>query len=308
MAEQNMRLNLIMGMVDKITAPTRQVTNQTQAMAAEVKKSQQELARLGNMNKDIEHFRQLKRGASDTETALQQAQGRVSQLSQAMQASANPTRKMTAEFNRATRRVELQQLRGRMNEAGVSTKNLNDATRKIREETARYNQQLEQQQDKLSQVAAQQQQAADIAQRNSDMRMNATMDAAGVGAAIFGVKQLVDAYGEVSSAQGTIQSLGIGEDGIAAITAMAKQYSNEWAGTTQAEFIRASYDIKSGISSLSDEAVGEMTRIAALTAGATKSSTAEMTSLFASGYGIYRKQFDTFGNQIIAGWDKLSEA
>ncbi|MFH0289507.1 phage tail tape measure protein [Vibrio owensii] len=320
MADQSMRLNLIMGMVDKITAPVQKVTNQTTRMADEVKKSQQELARLGGMSKDIEHFRKLKQGAVQTETALQQAQEKVARLSQEMNASGNPTRKMTAEFNRATKevkklqaqqqseRAELQQLRGRMNEAGVSTKNLNDATRKIREETARYNSQLEQQQQQLADVAKQQQKTAELTQRNKDMRMSAGVDAVGVSAAVFGIKKLVDAYGEISSAQGEIQSLGIDEAGIASITAKAKAFSNEWAGTTQAEFIRASYDIKSGISTLSDAAVGEMTRIAALTAGATKSTTAQMTSLFASGYGIYRKQFDQFGAQVIDGWEELSAA
>ena len=320
MADQSMRLNLIMGLVDKITAPVQKVTTGTARMADEVKKSQQELARLGGMSKDIDHFRKLKKGASETETALQQAQARVGQLSQAMNASGSPTRKMTAEFNRATKevkrlqaqqqseQVELQQLRGRMNEAGVSTKSLNDATRKIREETTRYNQQLEEQQQKLADVAKQQQQTAEISQRNSDMRMSAGVDAVGVGAAVFGIKQLVDAYGDIASAQGTIQSLGIDDAGIAAITQQAKDFSNQWAGTTQADFIRASYDIKSGIASLSDEAVGEFTRIAALTAGATKSTTAEMTSLFASGYGIYRKQFDQFGAGVIQGWNTLSAA
>ena len=94
--------------------------------------------------------------------------------------------------------------------------------------------------------------------------------------------------------------------GIDAITKAAKKFSNQWSGTTQAEFIAASYDIKSGISSLSDTAVGEFTRIAALTAGATKSTTDQMTSLFASGYGIYRKQFEQVGAVTVNGWAAMS--
>ncbi|UTZ44630.1 hypothetical protein [Vibrio campbellii] len=119
---------------------------------------------------------------------------------------------------------------------------------------------------------------------------------------------MVDAYGEVGSAQGEIQSLGISPEGIEKITKAAKEFSNEWAGTTTPDFIKASYDIKSGISSLSDEAVGEFTRIAALTATGTKSTVATMTDLFATGHSIYREQFSEFGAQTIAGWDKLSAA
>lgn len=127
--------------------------------------------------------------------------------------------------------------------------------------------------------------------------------AAALGAGIFGLGK---AYGSLADAQGEIASLDIGDAGIAKITAAAKSFSNQWSGTTAPEFITASYDIKSGISSLSDTAVGEFTRIAALTGKATKSSTGEMTTLFAKGYGIYRKQFDAFGATTVAGWQKMS--
>lgn len=110
-------------------------------------------------------------------------------------------------------------------------------------------------------------------------------------------------YADVAQAQGEIASLGIGESGISAITKDAQAFSNQWAGTTKSDFIRASYDIKSGISSLTDTAVGKFTSMAALTATATKSTTAEMTKLFALGHGIYRKQFGSdieFGEQFSA--------
>lgn len=110
-------------------------------------------------------------------------------------------------------------------------------------------------------------------------------------------------YADVAQAQGEIASLGIGESGIAAITKDAQAFSNQWAGTTKSDFIRASYDIKSGIASLSDVAVGKFTSMASLTATATKSTTGEMTKLFALGHGIYRKQFGSdieFGEQFSA--------
>lgn len=116
----------------------------------------------------------------------------------------------------------------------------------------------------------------------------------------------LDDYQDLAAAQGEIASLGIEDSGIKAITQSAREFSNEFAGTTAPEFLRASYDIKSGISSLSDTAVGAFTKTAAMTAAATKSSTGEMTSLFASGYGIYRKQFEDFGASTIAGWNALS--
>jgi TP901 family phage tail tape measure protein len=105
-------------------------------------------------------------------------------------------------------------------------------------------------------------------------------------------------------ALGEMRSLGIKD--LAALALAAEDFSNRWAGTTKAEFIAASYDIKSGIASLSDFAVGEYTKLAALTAKATKSTVAEMTSLFATGYGIYKTMYSNlsdiaFGEMFAGG-------
>ena len=83
----------------------------------------------------------------------------------------------------------------------------------------------------------------------------------------------------------------VGITNLAALEAAGTSFSNKWSGTTKAQFISAAYDIKSGISSLSDEGVAEFTRLAALTGKAVKSTTAEMTSLFATGYGIYKQMY-----------------
>ncbi|MHA9726893.1 phage tail tape measure protein [Vibrio parahaemolyticus] len=320
MADSSVRLNLIMGMVDKITGPIQKVTTQTTKAGEQIKKTEAELKRLGGLSKDVDHFRKLKNESQQTGQALEQAQRKVSRLAAEMKASEKPTRKMTRDFKAAqaeaaklkTRHEEqtgqLQKMRGNLQQAGVSTKNLNEATRKIRSETEKYNAQLKVQQKHLDDVAERQNRMAKISERNSEMRTGALTDSVGVGAAIFGVKKLVDAYGEVGSAQGEIQSLGISPEGIEKITKAAKEFSNEWAGTTTTDFIKASYDIKSGISSLSDEAVGEFTKMAAMTATGTKSTVATMTDLFATGYSIYREQFNQFGEETIAGWDKLSNA
>lgn len=80
-------------------------------------------------------------------------------------------------------------------------------------------------------------------------------------------------------------------------------------GMNSEGFIAAAYDIKSGISSLSDEGVAAMTSAAAITAKATKGSTQQMTSFFASAYGMY-KQFNSemsdadFGNIFAASLAK----
>lgn len=109
---------------------------------------------------------------------------------------------------------------------------------------------------------------------------------------------------ETGKALGELASVGVKD--MEALKLAGQDFSNQWAGTTKAQFISAAYDIKSGISSLTDQGVAEFTKLAALTGKATKSTTAEMTSLFATGYGIYKGMYADisdldFGEMFSAG-------
>lgn len=114
----------------------------------------------------------------------------------------------------------------------------------------------------------------------------------------------VEATFETQRALGELASLGVQDLG--AVEDAARSFSDQWAGTTKSDFISAAYDIKSGIASLTDEGVAQYTELAGLTAKATKSTVGEMTSLFATGYGIYKNYYADltdieFGEMFSAG-------
>lgn len=114
----------------------------------------------------------------------------------------------------------------------------------------------------------------------------------------------VEATFETRRALGELASLGVQDLGV--VEDAARNFSDQWAGTTKSDFISAAYDIKSGIASLTDEGVAQYTELAGLTAKATKSTVGEMTSLFATGYGIYKNYYDDltdieFGEMFSAG-------
>ena len=112
----------------------------------------------------------------------------------------------------------------------------------------------------------------------------------GVGTAMMGFAGLtVTSTNATTKALGEMASLGFKD--LKSLEKAAKEFSNQFAGITKSDFIAAAYDIKSGIASLSDTAVGEFTKIAALTAKATKATVADMTSLFATGYGIFKDYY-----------------
>lgn len=113
----------------------------------------------------------------------------------------------------------------------------------------------------------------------------------------------VKATFETQKSLGELKSVGV--KNLKALENAAKSFSDTWAGTTKAEFIGAAYDIKSGIASLKDEAVAKYTEMAGITAKGTKATIGEMTSLFATGYGIYK---DFYKNMSDIDFGKLFAA
>lgn len=134
-------------------------------------------------------------------------------------------------------------------------------------------------------------------------KAGAALAGAGTGITAACVATVTSTF-DTQDALGELSSLGVTD--LKAVEDAAKSFSDTWAGTTKSDFITASYDIKSGIASLTDEGVAQFTELAALTGKATKSTTEEMGSLFATGYGIYKGAYDDmsdleFGAMFSAG-------
>ena len=113
-----------------------------------------------------------------------------------------------------------------------------------------------------------------------------------MGAAVLApMKAFYNDFTDIAKKEGELESLGIGAKGIETITKEAKKFTNQFARISAPEFLNAAYDIKSGISSLSDEGVAKMTAMSSMTAQATKATGEDMSKLFALGYGIFGKDF-----------------
>jgi len=122
--------------------------------------------------------------------------------------------------------------------------------------------------------------------RNLDRIQKGTM-MIGAGMALMAMPVgLVASTAATQKALGEMASLGIRD--LRALEDAAESFTNAWAGYSKAEFISAAYDVKSALSSLSDEAVGIFSAMAALTAKATKASIQEMVGTFTTGYGIFK--------------------
>ncbi len=113
------------------------------------------------------------------------------------------------------------------------------------------------------------------------------------------VGNVLQSVRQVDAARAELATLGM--DNMDVILEKGKQLQGQWAGVTAESFTRAAYDIKSGISTLSDEGVASMTEAAAITAKATKASTEQMTSLFATSYGLFKRQYADMSDQDFGG-------
>ena len=142
-------------------------------------------------------------------------------------------------------------------------------------------------------------------------RLALSMKLAGAGAVAGvvaeGARRMVtgftDGIRDMEIARGELATLGVQD--LEVITRRAQEMQMTLTGVTSDAFVRASYDIKSGISSLTDEGVADMTAAAMWTARATRGIPEQMTSLFATSYGIFKDQYAImsdadFGNMFGA--------
>ena len=91
-------------------------------------------------------------------------------------------------------------------------------------------------------------------------------------------------------------------ENVQAVIAEGQRLQSTYVGITADAFTRAAYDIKSGISTLTDEGVAAMTSSALTVAKATKGIPENMTSFFATSYGIFKKQFSEMSD---ADWGDM---
>lgn len=196
---RNLRLEVLLQAVDRVTRPFRAITGSSTQLARTVKATRDQLKELNRAQANIDGFRKLSKDAAITENRLRSAQTRVKALAQQIAATDKPTAAMSRAFQTAAQEAQqlkqrgkdLQQhlvaVRGRLDAAGISTTNLGQAQRTLRGQIASASQALSQQQAQLKAVgdrhrqlaAAQSQYQKGMAARNAMLNAGASTVAAG---------------------------------------------------------------------------------------------------------------------------------
>lgn len=163
-----LKLQILLGAVDKLTAPLKAVTGQSRITAKDLADTKAKVRDLEKQSGQIDGYRTLGRQIGATRAQLTQAQHDAQQMAQAFAKVEQPTKAMTRAMDEAKQKVRdlSQQERamvaryGRMKlamgEAGISTKQLGEHQRRLKTDLASANTQLDQQRTKLGQLADQQ--------------------------------------------------------------------------------------------------------------------------------------------------------
>ncbi len=136
MADRNLRLQLILEGLDRITKPLKAITGASSATRKDLAKTHEELKSLGALQKQIDGYKSKEsRFANDTR-AYQEQKQRLAELRTQLDATDKPTKKLRAEFERVEKQsaalgakldasgADLQQLSFKLSAAGIDVADL----------------------------------------------------------------------------------------------------------------------------------------------------------------------------------------
>ncbi len=222
----NLKLQVVLSAVDKLTAPFRSAQESNKRLASAVRQSRDSLKTLNQQASQIDGFRKIKQQLTSTQQAYQSATQRVATLAKEITNTENPTKKQLEAFKKAQREAgqlktkyeQLQQSAQRQRSAlqanGISTNQLGQAQRRLNGDIERTTQQLRRQENQLRRSAEQERRmAADKSQyqktldvRNKMAGAGATMTATGAGMLYSAKQTLMPGY-EFNVGMSKVQAL-----------------------------------------------------------------------------------------------------
>ncbi|MFG0439317.1 phage tail tape measure protein [Morganella morganii] len=191
---RNLRLQVVLNAVDKLTRPFRSAQESNKRLAGAVRQSRDALKDLNRQAGQIDGFRKTKQQLTETQQAYQAATQRAAALAREMNTSGNPTRQQAEALKRVQReagqlknrfeqlRRSTQQQRTALQASGISTTQLGQAQRRLNSDIARTTQQLQRQEQQLRRSAEQERRMA-AAKGSYQKTMDVRNKMAGTGAA-----------------------------------------------------------------------------------------------------------------------------
>lgn len=222
----NLKLQVVLSAVDKLTAPFRSAQESNKRLASAVRQSRDSLKTLNQQASQIDGFRKIKQQLTSTQQAYQSATQRVATLAKEIANSENPTKKQLEAFKKAQREAgqlktkyeqlqqSVQRQRSALQANGISTNQIGQAQRRLNGDIERTTQQLRRQENQLRRsaeqerrmVAAKSQYQKTLDVRNKMAGTGATMTATGAGMLYSAKQTLMPGY-EFNVGMSKVQAL-----------------------------------------------------------------------------------------------------
>ncbi|MGY3893635.1 phage tail tape measure protein [Aeromonas enterica] len=252
----SLKLQILLGAVDKLTAPLKAVSGQSRLTAKDLVDAKKRIKELETQSGQIEGYRTLGRQIGATRAQLTQAQRDAQQMAQQLAQVEQPTKAMTRAMEQAKQKVrDLSQqeremvashgsLKRAMGEAGINTKQLGEHQRRLKTDLAAANGQLDQQRAKLGQLADQQKRLNQVKasyRQTQELRgqlagHGAAALATGTAMSLTTIKPVIE-FAKAETAAVDLKVTMMGKGGVVnkdfqAISNLATQLGNKLPGTT----------------------------------------------------------------------------
>ncbi len=251
-----LKLQILLGAVDKLTAPLKAVSGQSRLTAKDLVDTKKKIRDLETQAGQIEGYKTLGAQIGATKAQLKQAEGSFSELQRKIADTPKPTRLMINEFNKAetalnqlkTKQGEMITRHAQMGEAmrktGINTGNLSESQRRLKTDLAAANTVLDSQRTKLGQLADQQKRLNQVKtnyRKTQELRgqiagHGATALATGTAVGMTTLKPVIEfARAETSVVDLKVSMMGKGgqvRQEFQAISDLATKLGNKLPGTT----------------------------------------------------------------------------
>lgn len=256
MSDNNLRLQVVLGAVDKLTRPFKNAQAGSKELASAIRQTRDQIKKLSDAGGQLKSFDQLTQSVRRTGAELDQARLRAQMMTREMSSLESPTKKQTQALEaqwRAVSRLEQKQqqetrqmaaARAELYRLGLSAGGGARETARIARETERYNRQLAEQERRLREVGERQRKLNAIkakAEKTRELRNSLAGNGAGAMAAgvTTGMTLLapVKAYSESENAANQLAGSMMGPGGKVApefekINRLAVALGDKLPGTT----------------------------------------------------------------------------
>lgn len=226
MAEKNMRLRVVLDLVDKALAPLKRISQSSKNTADTLKAARDQLKQLNATQAAVGKFRETQAGLQQTEAKLKAARVGLEQLKGGLNQTGVPTKAFAASLAKAhaeaerlgatfnSQQQQLRQLDTRLTAAGISTRNLaggeQQLSARIASTTANINTQtaaLKRQSDEQRKLAKLQSQAQKAAGVGAGMAASGAVSMYGGQRALRGTAGLLNAGVDFDAQMSKVQAL-----------------------------------------------------------------------------------------------------